>query len=166
MDIRQAPTTRRYIYVGIAFLIVLLAIAFHFREFQLAYYLYRHEGGRTAFTSKPLTAHLVGTAINAPLPSELFVTTDSTGVETATTVHRNGCFVLVAAKPQASFSSYAPGYMRVLTNVEPGYFSVQLKVSPVDSGKPGSVTLTRISAWDFIRRTVECTSSPQIGAVQ
>jgi hypothetical protein len=102
----------------------------------------------------------VGTAMNAPFSSRLFVMADSGSVRTATTIHRDGCFVLSAANPQATLSSYAPGYMRVLTQVGAGYFYVHLHVSPVNSAKPSSLTLTRISPWDFIRRAVECISSP------
>lgn len=160
MDTRPAHPARRYVYVGIVFLIGFLAVASYFKELQLAISLYRHEGGETAFTSKPLTAHFVGTAINAPFSSTLFVIADSGNVRTAATIHRDGCFVLLAAKPQATLSSYAPGYMNALTQVEAGYFYVRLHVSPANSGKPSSLTLTRISPWGFIRRAVECKSSP------
>lgn len=162
MDTRQAHPARRYVYVAVALLIVFLAVgAVYFRELELAFSLYRYEGGRTAFTSKPLGAHFVGMAVNAPLPSTLFVIADSGDVGNATAIHRNGCFVLSAAKPHATLSSYAPGdnNVGVLTTVEGGYFYVRLNVSPVKSGKPSSVTLTHITVWEFIRRTVECISS-------
>lgn len=160
MDTRPAHPARPYVYVGIVFLITFLAVAAYFKELQLAISLYRHEGGETAFTSKPRTAHFVGTAINAPFSSTLFVIADSGNVGAVATIHRDGCFVLAAANPQATLSLYAPDYMRVLTQVGTGYFYVRLHVSPVKSGKPSSLTLTRISPWDFIRRAVECTSSP------
>jgi hypothetical protein len=148
------------VVVAAATLAVVLTIAINFRELRLAYILYRYEGGQAAFTSKPLSVHFVGAAINTPLPATLFVTADSGDVRTVAAVHRNGCFVLAAAKPQATVSLYAPGYTPVLTKVGDGYFYVRLQVSPADSGKPSSLTLTPISAWNFIRRTVECTSSP------
>lgn len=160
MDTGQSNAARRNAYIGIVLLAIFLVAAAYIRQLQLAFHLYRHEGGRTAFTSTPLSAHFVGTVNNAPSRSGLFVMTESGGVETATAIHRNGCFVLSATKPQATLSTYAPGYTRALTNVNGGYFYARLRLSSVESGKPSSVTLTQISVWDFIRRTVKCTSSP------
>jgi hypothetical protein len=163
MDIRsqtrQNQQARRYVYVGVVLLVIFLPLVIYSRELRLAYSLYRYEGGQTAFTGKPLSAHFVGMVVNTPLPSTLFVTATSGDVRTAAAAHRNGCFVLSAPKPQATVSSYAPGYTPVVAKVEGGYFYVRLKASPVTSGNTGSLAVTPISAWTFIRRTVECTSS-------
>jgi hypothetical protein len=156
---RRNQLARRYIYVGVVLLVVCLPVAINFRELRLACSLYRYEGGQAAFTGKPLSAYIVGTATNTLLPSTLFVTADSGGIRTVAVIHRNGCFVLSAAKPQATIGLHTRGYTPVLTRVGGGYFYVRLKVSPANYGKP-SLTLAPISAWNFIRRAVECTSSP------
>ena len=148
------------VVVAAATLAIVLTIGINFGELRLAYILYRYEGGRAAFTGKPLSVHFVGAAINTPRPATLFVTADSGDVRTMAAVHRNGCFVLSATKPQATVGLYAPGYTHVLTKVRGGYFYVRLQIPPANSGKPSSLTLTPISAWNFIRGAVACTSSP------
>lgn len=92
------------VVVAAATLAIVLTVAINFRELRLAYALYRYEGGQAAFTSKPLSVHFVGAAINTPLPATLFVIADSGDVRAVAAVHRNGCFVLSAAKPQATLS--------------------------------------------------------------
>jgi hypothetical protein len=138
---------------------VVLTGAVYLKELQLAYFLYRYEGGLKAFSSNPLSAHFVGMATHAPPPSKLFMIADSGGVAIATAAHHNGCFVLAAAKTPATLSSDAPGFMRVLAQVDGGYSYVRLSLSPAASGKPSTVSVTRISVWDFIGRTVQCRSS-------
>jgi hypothetical protein len=157
---RNTPISRRGALGLCAIAIVSYIAGVYSKEISLAWALCRYEGGVIALSSTPLRPHLVGWARGPSLPPGFQALADSGNMRIAASSHRNGCFVLEAAGSPARFSIFAPGFQPIRATVDARYYSVLLTVSPMASDKAGNISVLPISAWEFIRRTVACNSSP------
>jgi hypothetical protein len=152
---------RRYAAACIVVLVALVVVTvLYAKEISLTYSLYRYEGGLAALSNAPHSAHFVGTVAPVPPRSDFFLVAEGGGVGAVAQLHSNGCFALRGGGSFTNLRIHAAGFSQASpVSVESGYFYVDLAPTPLGRGNASRLTLTRISWWDFVKRTVACTSS-------